>query len=115
MVLYLVRDISLDLAQLRGTHRKRAIALLPRKLSDAMLMNPSRRTTLHLTNHISQRVCCPQSKQNVDVISGSADRPSNRTDITDNAADVGVQFLTPRFCNHPAAAFGGKNDVVVEA
>ena len=50
----------------------------------------------------------------MDVISSSADRTRHCAYAGDNSPNVGVQFLTPRLGNNPAAAFRGKDDVVVK-
>ena len=112
MVLYLVRNVLLHLGQLRRTHGKRAITLLPREFVYAVLMNPRGRTALDLPNHVSQCVGCLQSGQNVDMDSCPTNRTCKRSKVTCNASDVSMQFLTPRLRDDPAAAFRAKNVVV---
>ena len=114
MVLYLVRNVLLHLGQLRRTHGKRAITLLPREFVYPALMNPRGRTALDLPNHVSQCVGCLQSGQNVDMVSCPTNRTCNGAKVTCNAADVSMQFLTLRLRNDPAAAFRAKHDVVVK-
>jgi len=114
MVLHLVRNVSLDIGQLRRAHCKCPIALLPRKLHYTVFMYPQGRTTFHLPNDISQRVRRLQSQQNVDMISWAANRPSNGANVADNSTDISMQFFTPWFRYDPPTAFRAKDDVVVK-
>ena len=58
MVRYLVRNVLLNLGQLRGAHGKSAIALLPREFVYPVLMNPSGRNALDLRWRLSCKTQC---------------------------------------------------------
>ena len=77
-------------------------------------MNPRGRTALDLANHVSQGVGCLQSGQNVHMVSRPTNRTCNGAKVTCNAADISMQFFTPRLRNDPAAAFRAKHNVLVK-
>ena len=78
-----------------------------------MLMDPCRQARLiWRTTSANKWVACIQ--QGVDVISRAIDRSSQPAHVADDAANVCVEFLTPRICNHAATSLIRKDDMVVQ-
>ena len=74
MMLLLLLDVSADIFQLRRAYGESSISFLPRKRANSnIFMHPRGGDRFCFAKYISQRVCCPQSDQQMHVICHSAD------------------------------------------
>src|SRR5262245_56335463 len=99
MMFDLVGDIFVYLIRLRRANSESRVSFLPRKDSNSMPVNPFRRAAFDLAHNFGKRMRSLESRQQVNMISWTADRLRNGIDVLSDSAKIRVKFVTPRIRN----------------
>lgn len=115
MMLFLSQDIGAHLLQMRSVYRESAISFLPRETAESeFLVDPARGLAFEFPHHISQAMGGAQSGEDVDMITGSADRVWHAVKTPDHAAKILVHAEARSGRKPWLAIFGAKDEMVME-
>ena len=114
MMFFLSLDVSVDLRQLRLTHRERTVSFLPRKPGCVFerSRNPARRIRLQLADELRDRLVLPQFRQEMNMIGRSVYDHRDSLFVANRTSEILVRLGTdfprqPRF-----TPLCRKNDVI---
>src|SRR2546428_11491656 len=111
MVLPLLLDVTANHLALGSADRKRTVAFLPCKITDAnLIVHPTGRNGLQLAKHISNAM--RRAKADQQMIRDTTDALGNSIRRADDATQVGVQFAAPWWLDHRLEIFRSENDVM---
>jgi len=113
MVLRLLLDVTANHLALGSADRKRTVALLPCKITDAnLIVHPTGRNGLQLAKHISKAMRRAKADQQMHVIRDTTDALGNSIRHADDATEIGVQCAAPWWLDHKLVIFLSENDVM---
>src|SRR5947199_10315389 len=96
MVLRLLLDVTANRLALGSADRKRTVAFLPCKTTDAnLIVYPPGRNGLQLAKHISKAVRRAKADQQMHMIRDTTDALGNSIRRADDATEIGVQCAAP--------------------
>jgi len=115
MMFLLTQNVSAHALQIRRTHCKCPVTLLPGKATQSdVLMNPSRGLALEFRHHLSEAMGRAQSGTDMDMISGSTHRMRYAVEAPNNTAKVFVDTSASSWCQPRLAIFCAKHEVIMQ-
>ena len=110
-------DVILQSFNMKGTYRKRSIALLPIKRGQLgiLLFDPFGGFTLELADEFGDRLHFLKAAQDVNVIFHAVDFFRHAAEIIHDAAEISVQTTAPFLLHIRHAVFGAENQMIVQA
>ena len=114
-MVFLIRDVSLNLRKIRFAHREDSITRLPREVGrrSRLPLQPLSGFSLHCLNHIHDSVFPTQQTKRVYVVIDTANEERWRINVVaKKGCHVGVQFISQDRVSQPTLPIlGGKHDV----
>lgn len=115
MMLFLTKNVSAHLLQMRSADRESAVTLLPCKtVQGQFLVNPARRLALEFAHHIGQAMGRAQSGKNVNMISRSTNRMGRTVEASNHATEILVHPGARSRREPRLAIFRAKDEMIMQ-